>query len=136
MLVRAEMQERIDGQFVPHFRLPREQFANLHAGHVGRDRAEFAAEFLGCVRLEVVHVDVRRAAGQVNQDGGLVGSPLRRGRVGAEPQQVGQGQAGAEGTDLEKVAAVDAVAVTLLGAENREHGNNPPSLRKIDGPRG
>ena len=43
----------------------------LHAGNVGVDRAEFATIFGRGVRLEIVHVHVRRAAGQIDHDGRL-----------------------------------------------------------------
>ena len=36
--------------------------ADLHARHVGRDRFELAAKLHGSIRLEVVHVQVRRTA--------------------------------------------------------------------------
>ena len=48
----------------------------------------------------------------------------RRGAAGgrAQPQHVGQRQAGAEGADLEEVAPRHAVAEALLGTPDREHG--------------
>ena len=61
-----------DGELVPHLGLQREVLADLHAGDVGRDRLELAAELRRGVGLEVVHVHVRRAAGQVDHDGRLV----------------------------------------------------------------
>ncbi len=62
-----------DGQLVPHAGLQGEVLADLDAGHVGGDRLELAAELLGRVRLEIVHVHVRRAAAEVDHDGRLAG---------------------------------------------------------------
>ena len=42
-------------------------------------------------------------------------------------QHVGQRQAGAEGADLEKAAATDAVAVTLRRSPKCEHLRHPPN---------
>src|SRR5258706_16458956 len=64
--------------------LEREVLADLDAGHVGLDGVELAAEFLRRVRLEVVHVHVRRAAGQVDHDGRLRGSPAAGHRAQAQ----------------------------------------------------
>ena len=45
--------------------------------------------------------------------------------VALAPEHVGQRQAGAEGADLEEVAARDAVAEALLAPEQGQHGRNP-----------
>jgi hypothetical protein len=58
-----------DRQLVPHARLQREMLANLHAGYVCGDGPELAPEFLGRLGLEVVHIEVRRPARQVDHDG-------------------------------------------------------------------
>src|SRR5262249_45730440 len=97
------------------------------------DRAELAAVLDGGLGLEVVHVHVRRAAGQVDHDGGLAGAARPaiagpRGRsTGAE--HVGQCQAGPEGPDLEEAAASDAVAEPLLVAPERKHEKSPLFLK-------
>ena len=122
------------GELVPHAGLQREVFADLHAGNVGLDRLEFAAEFGRSVRLEVVHVHVRRAAGQVNHDGGLW--PRRCGLMAGvvawalQAQHVGEGQAGAERADLEEIAAVNAVAEVLFGSQEVKHDAFPLECEK------
>ena len=50
----------------------REQFANVDAGDVGVDRIELAADFARGVGLDVPHVQVGRAAGQIDVDDRLV----------------------------------------------------------------
>ena len=113
------------GELVPHLRLQGEVLADLHAGDIGRDRLEFAAILDRGIRLEVIHVDVRRAARQVNQDGGL-GSPWSGAAgAGALPEQLGEREARAEGADLEEVAPRQAVAEALLGTPDCEHGSSP-----------
>ena len=92
-------------QLVPHTRLQWEMLADLHAGHVGGDGFELAAEFFRRVGLEIIHVEVRRTARQVDHDGGLVSDRRDAGRTagagrGAETEHLRQRQAGAEGADL------------------------------------
>ena len=113
-----------DGQLVEHAGLARHVFANLHAGHVGLDRPKLAAILHGGVRLEVVHVHVRRAAGQVDHDGGLVGRASRAAPVSLAPRRRSMSarvKPGAERADLEEVAAIEPVAELLPGAEEIQH---------------
>ena len=62
-----------DGQFVPHFGLQREVFADLHAGDIRRDGLELATELFWSVRLEIVCIQVGRPTRQVDHDGRLEG---------------------------------------------------------------
>ncbi len=49
-------------------RLQGELFADLHAGHVGLDRAEFATVIGRNFGLQVLHIEVGRAAEKVDPD--------------------------------------------------------------------
>src|SRR5579872_3413034 len=69
-----------DGELVHHRRNLGHVLANLDAGDVGLDRLELAADIGRRVGLQVEHVLMRRAAGQVDHDDRLVGgSDARRG---------------------------------------------------------
>ena len=92
----ADGDERADeGQLVHHACLAWHVFADLDAGDVGLDGPKFAAIFQGGVGLEIVHVHVGRAAGQVDHDGRF--GRCRAGGVfaglGFEPQHVAERQA-------------------------------------------
>ena len=103
-----------EGELVGLLGEAREQLANLHAGDVGADGPELAANLAGCVGLEVEHVDVRRPAGQVDVDDGLVG--LARAGERFELEQLREGQAASShATDLEEFTARKPVAVGVAG---------------------
>ena len=73
-----------DGQLVPHAGLARHEFADLDAGDVGLDRAEFAAIFHRSIGLQIVHVHVGRPTGQIDHDRRLLrGAAGGRGLGGA-----------------------------------------------------
>ncbi len=55
----------------------REQFADMDAGDVRRDRIELAADLPRGVRLRIPHVDVGRPSRQVDVDDRLVGAASR-----------------------------------------------------------
>src|SRR5207247_1387608 len=62
-------------------------------------------------RLHVVHVQVRRAAAQMDHDDRLLPWLARRGRFGPQAEHVTQGQpAEGQGPDAEEAATRDAVA--------------------------
>src|SRR5262249_27260355 len=89
--------------------------ADIHAGHRGTDRLEFTANLAWRVRLEIVHVLVRRATRKVDHEGGLARQPSRRGLRGAETKQVTPGQAREpQCADLQEVASGDAVVARRL----------------------
>src|SRR6185295_9940692 len=100
--------------------------ADLHAGDVLADGPELAADFGGGFRLQVPHVLVAGAAGQVDVDERLLGRLLAV--LGFKLEEIGQQHAAhAQGADLEEVAALDAVAALVAVAGDREHGSRPPS---------
>ena len=78
--------------------LQRHQLADFHARDVRLDRLELATILHRRLRLQIIHVDVRRGAAQVDHDDGLARRPgLRRvlslwRAVGLEPQQISQRQ--------------------------------------------
>jgi hypothetical protein len=51
---------------------PRQQLANLDSRHARLDRIEFAADLGRSIRLDLIHVLVRRASAHVDHDDGLV----------------------------------------------------------------
>ena len=87
------------GELVPHLRLEREVFADLDAGNVRLDGIEVAPELLGGVGLEVVHVHVRRAARQVDEDNRLAPGGTAGG-AGAKAEHFRQRDRRAERADL------------------------------------
>src|SRR6516162_5251856 len=107
--------------------------ANLDAGDIRLDWMKLAPEFPGSVRLQVVHIHVRRAARQVDHDcrlrprwrGGLVRVV---GCLRLQPEHIRQGQTCAKCADLEEIAAIDPVAKTLFNAQESKHENSPPTL--------
>ena len=54
-----------------------------------------------------------------------VGSAAAGSCAAWQPEHVGQREAGAEGADLQEVAAADAVAEPLLVAPERQHERSP-----------
>ena len=76
-------------ELVHHAGQARHQLANLNARHVGADRLKLAADFHRSVGLEVVHILMRRAAGQVDHNHGFVRT-LSRDTL--RPQQLRQRQ--------------------------------------------
>jgi hypothetical protein len=84
------------------------------------DGLEGTAVLGGSVRLEVPHVDVRRAASQHDVDNGLWPARGSGGRFTAE--DVGQSQAAdAQCSDAQEVAAGVAAAIGLALSGDREH---------------
>src|SRR5262245_10980090 len=96
-------------QLIPHAGLQREVFTNLHARNIRLNRLEFAANLGWRFRLEVVHVEVRRAAPQPYHDARL--GWRGGGRQRTPPQEIDQRQTGPESTNLEEIAPTDAVAI-------------------------
>ena len=111
-----------DRELVGDLRLHRHQLADFHARHVGANGIELAAVLDRRLRLHVVHVEVRRAAAQVNHDRRL-GPPAVGRRGGLQPQQIGQSQpAQGQRSHAQKAAAADAVASAKgPGMHDREH---------------
>ena len=110
----------------------RQQLADLHAGHVGLDRLEFATIFDRGVRLEVVHVHVTGAAVQVDHDDGLVRRLPRASPLCPKAKHVRQAQAAnAEGADLEEIPAGYAITKPLVGAEDIQHELVPSGRRLL-----
>jgi hypothetical protein len=72
VLVLAADEAAHQGEFVGTPGQAGEQFAQLHARHVRRDRPEFAADLRRRIRLQVEEVEMGRAAGQENDNNGLV----------------------------------------------------------------
>src|SRR5262249_54287572 len=109
--------------------------ADLDAGDVGLDRLELALELGRGLRLEVVHVHVRRAARQVDHDGRLVRAALRArgGAGGPQAEHLAEGESGAERADRQEPAAADAVAEALAGAPECQHNYPPFWLRRATG---
>ena len=107
---------------VEHSCHPRQQLADLHAGDLGGDRPELAPNLFGGFRLQVERVLMRQAARQVDHDHGLV-RPARTVPCRClGTQQLGERQAPQRQTaDLEERPARDAVAITVPGAEQRQH---------------
>ena len=91
------------------------------------DRLELAAELRRGVGLEVVHVHVRRAAGQVDHDRGLVRGPLQGGRSCAafSRSMSASVRPAPKRANLQEVPAAHAVAVPLLVAPERQHQRSP-----------
>jgi hypothetical protein len=112
-----------DGHFVHLLRLVRQVLADVDAGDVGLDRLELAAKLRGSVRLEVVHIDVARAAAQPQKDDRRVlGGFVLLFRPGLKPQVVGQGEpTEAKEAESKKTAAGQAVAGPVSRSENVEH---------------
>ena len=80
-----------DRQLVAQLRQPRHIFADLIAGHAGRNALELAAIFDRRVRLEVPHIQMAGPAGLEQQNH----APLFRGGIDGSrerfvPQQIGQ----------------------------------------------
>jgi hypothetical protein len=122
------------GEFVPHAGLHGKVLANLHAGNVGLDRLELAAELGRRVGLEVVHIHVRRTAGQVDHDGRLRPGRLRAilvlARVRVKAKQVGERQPRAKRAHLEKASTADAIAELLAISVERDHDRRDLSEKR------
>ena len=104
---------------------PGHVLADFHAVDIRGDRRELAAEFLRRERLQVEHVHVRRAAGQIDVDDRLAGGLRTRQRLRTE--QFGESEAAeAERSDLQEIAARDAVTELLLRTGERPHGESFP----------
>ena len=90
---------------------------------------------VGRVGLEVVHVHVRRAAGQVDHDGGLWPGrrwPAGHGRVRPASRSMSASVRPAPNAPiLQEVAAADAVAETLLRTPEGQHVI-PPYVEDTD----
>src|SRR5207248_4401251 len=112
-----------EDELVGHAGDARDQLADLDPRHVRGNRVELPADFARRLGLDVPHVHVRRTAGQVDIDDGLVLTAPALLRLG--PQQRGQRQAAEDrAADGEKVAAIKAVAESAVAvwlAEDREH---------------
>jgi hypothetical protein len=105
-----------NGQLVGDFRVQREVLAEADAGNVGADRPELAADFGRRFWFHVVHVQVARPAGQIDEDDRPPG--LRRDERGhcAGRQQSRQCQpADGCGGMLKKLAPSCAVDATASG---------------------
>ena len=100
-----------------------QHLADVNARHSSADRLELAANLPRRVHLQVVHVLMRRAAGQVNHDDGFFALAAARGCGG--PQQLRQRQAAhAQAANLEKVSATDAVTKSAGRISvNAQHGS-------------
>ena len=86
----------------------RQHLADLDARHGGANRLELPADLPRRVHLQVVHVLMRRAAGEVDHDDGFLAPAAARGL--GSPQQLRQRQAAhAQAADPEEIAPTDAV---------------------------
>ena len=83
VLVGTAVERANDGELVHHPGQTRHVLADLDAGDVGGDGAEGAADLRRGLHLEVVHILVRGAAGQVDHDDGFVRSRARARRSAA-----------------------------------------------------
>src|SRR5438094_293644 len=113
MLHRAD-----DGQFVGGARDSWQSFAKSHAGNRGWDRLHFPLDFTGGVWLWIERLMLGRRTVQEEQDAGFGfwGLCCRR------SEQIADGRAErAESTDLNEVAAGEAVAEPASGAEQADH---------------
>src|SRR5262249_54876343 len=74
-----------------------------------------------------------RTARQIDHDGRFAGGRLalrvRGGR--AEPEQVGEGEASAEGADLKEATTADAVAEVLFRPPDGEHDSPPSNVERL-----
>ncbi len=100
-----------DIELVGDLGLEGHEFADLDAGDIGFDGFEDAAIFGWGVGFHVIHLHVRRAAGEPDEDDGGVGfeEGFGGGRFcGLEPEDIAEGEAQhGEGTDLEEGTAGD-----------------------------
>ena len=126
-----------DRDVVHHARSVGQQFADIATGQRGANRLQLAANLDGCIRLHVREFELARRAVEEQQDAGLRFAEVLvawfvRGFRSARgvPQKVGQRQPeAAQRTGLDEVAAGNAIAQVLLGAEDAEHGRISASRR-------
>ena len=108
-------------QFIGDPGLQRHQLRNVKARNVGLNRLELAANLGRRLRLEVVHVEVTRPAVQADHDDRLARRAVRRRRLRAQPQQIGQRERSAQEPNMQEIAAADAIAEPLIWAPNGQH---------------
>ena len=102
-VVRDRADER---EAIGDLRMEREEFGDFDARDVGLHRLELAAVFGGSLRLHVVGFHVGKPTRQPDEDDGGVVRGRDRARLGPQPQQVGEPQAGrSDGADLEEAAS-------------------------------
>ena len=106
VVVVEEPAERTDQREpIGHPGQPGQQLTDLDAGDACPDRPEFAADLRRRVGLQVVHVEVRRPAGEDHHDHRLCGRPRAR---GFRPQDLRQRQpAQRQAADLQAGATGD-----------------------------
>src|SRR5579872_5251231 len=110
-------------KLVGNSRLLGKQLANVEAGNIGFDRIKLAAILGGSVGLEVVHVDMARAARQVDHDDRLLPKLPRVSPLGSQTKQVGQRQtAEAERANTQEFSPRVTAAGVSLGSKQVEHG--------------
>ena len=110
-----------NGQPIDHLGRIGQMLRNLIAGDRTRNGIERAAEFGGCLGLEIPHVEMAGATPLPEQDHTEIFA-LRRIGLGGEPHPIGQSEAAErQGTDLEEIATRDSVAGSILFSANAKH---------------
>ena len=112
----AETDQRADDrQFVGHAGQLWHQFANLNARHIGGNRLKLAADLGRSIRLEIIHIEMGRPAGQQHHDDGF-GLGLRQpagATLGFRSQDIRQSQTSQrKPANLQATAAGHAITKT------------------------
>jgi hypothetical protein len=99
----------------------RHQFADFHAGDIGRDRHELAAELFRGRRLQVEGVHVCWTTGQIDIDDRFAGCPCPR--LLFRLQQLRKAEpADGQSANLQEVSPTNAIAEPVLPSEECQHG--------------
>ena len=112
-----------EGQLVGDLRLFGEQLADIEAGDVGLDWLELTAILGRGLRLEVVHIDVRRAARKDHHDHGFAGRSNAGGSL--PPEDISQREAAAtQRPGSQKIAAAVTVAIGVFSSQDTQHNRS------------
>ena len=102
------------GPFIHDARHVRQQLADLDAGHVGGNGVQDASIFLRRVGLEINEILMRRRAGHVDHDHGLVIAPhARGGLLGGEQLRQGQTAERPHAQEIPPAPAITLGSVSL-----------------------
>jgi hypothetical protein len=121
-----------DRVFIGDPRVHRQIFGDVDAGDVRVDRVEFAAIFGRGVGLEVVHLHVRRPAGQPDEDDGIVGGRIA-GFVRAKLPRRDAAGGQCEGAHLEELSTRRTRADNRLHQTRSTREDRRRVLMKIKG---
>jgi hypothetical protein len=102
-----------DGEFIGVAGELGQMLGDLHARDLRVDRLELAADFLRRAGFEIERIQMRRSSAQIHENGRLGDGGLHLARA-RQTQIASQAEAAAKSARLQKVAASNAIAISVV----------------------